>query len=235
MEILLLCFVLISIIEFIAWKNKRKELDQYLKKTTEELETQYIQIFKIKHNDLEFKTRQLESKLSERQEELNSLEARIVEKTKFNESMRQWREEELNRLILQEKADKIKLINIEMDAIRTQQKEAAAQELRLLKQKYEEQCEQYQDAFEIQKDDCNAQLQSILNEITEQKRKRDAANEAILREKEIKEKQTFYKVNLSENDKEDIQLIKSFITSIHNRDALNKLIWDIYIKNLLIN
>ena len=48
------------------------------------------------------------------------------------------------------------------------------------------------------------QLQSELNDF---KARQDSINEAILREKELKEKEDFYSIQISENDQEDIKIL----------------------------
>lgn len=57
-----------------------------------------------------------------------------------------------------------------------------------------------------------------------------AVNEAILREKELKEKEDFYSIQVSENDQEDIKVLQSMDLKLHNRDVIPKLIWELYIR-----
>ena len=71
------------------------------------------------------------------------------------------------------------------------------------------------------------QLQSELNDF---KARQDSINEAILREKELKEKEDFYSIQISENDQEDIKILQSMDLKLHNRDVIPKLIWELYIR-----
>ena len=57
-----------------------------------------------------------------------------------------------------------------------------------------------------------------------------AVNEAILRQKELKEKEDFYSIIVPENDREDIKVLQSMDLKLHNRDVIPKLIWELYIR-----
>lgn len=72
--------------------------------------------------------------------------------------------------------------------------------------------------------------QTLISEIEDYKQKRKAINEAILREKEIQEKEDFYKIKISESDLDDILILKDIEKKIHNREAINKLIYEVFIK-----
>lgn len=72
--------------------------------------------------------------------------------------------------------------------------------------------------------------QTLISEIEDYEQKRKAINEAVLREKEIQEKEDFYKIKISESDLDDILILKDIEKKIHNREAINKLIYEIFIK-----
>ena len=73
--------------------------------------------------------------------------------------------------------------------------------------------------------------QTLISEIEDYKQKRKAINEAVLREKEIQEKEDFYKIKISESDLDDILILKDIEKKIHNREAINKLIYEVFIKH----
>lgn len=72
--------------------------------------------------------------------------------------------------------------------------------------------------------------QTLISEIEDYEQKRKAINEAVLREKEIQEKEDFYKIKISESDLDDILILKDIEKKIHNREAINKLIYEVFIK-----
>ena len=72
--------------------------------------------------------------------------------------------------------------------------------------------------------------QTLISEIEDYEQKQKAINEAVLREKEIQEKEDFYKIKISESDLDDILILKDIEKKIHNREAINKLIYEVFIK-----
>lgn len=77
-------------------------------------------------------------------------------------------------------------------------------------------------------------LEEIKKELQEYLEKQTAANEAILRQKEIEEKQTFYKINLTKEEIEDIIYLKEFENKFHNKEMLQKAIYESYYKKPLM-
>lgn len=71
---------------------------------------------------------------------------------------------------------------------------------------------------------------TLISEIEDYEQKRKAINDAVLREKEIQEKEDFYKIKISESDLDDISILKDIEKKIHNREAINKLIYEVFIK-----
>lgn len=74
------------------------------------------------------------------------------------------------------------------------------------------------------------ELNEIKNKIEDYKKKQQAINEAILRQRELEEKQDFYRVKLTEDAKQDIRYLVSIIDNIKNPTLLYKLIWSEYIQ-----
>lgn len=67
-------------------------------------------------------------------------------------------------------------------------------------------------------------------EVVEYRKKRDAINQAIMREKEIQEKEDFYRVVIDKSSQDDIEILKEIAPKLKNKHALNKLIYDVFIK-----
>ena len=81
-----------------------------------------------------------------------------------------------------------------------------------------------------QKVNIETEIDEITNKLKEFRSIRKSINEAILREKELQEKEDFYSILVSENDKEDIQILQSMDLKLHNRDVIPKLVWELYIR-----
>ena len=78
------------------------------------------------------------------------------------------------------------------------------------------------------------ELAQVKNELDEFQAKRAAVNEAIRREREIEEQEDFYRISITENDIKDIEVLRSIEPRLTNREVLNKLIYDVFIKRPLM-
>ena len=79
----------------------------------------------------------------------------------------------------------------------------------------------------------NNEIEELRSLLEDYKSKRDLINQAIVHEKEIHEQQDFYRIVLNESDKEDIQLLNTIEMRLHSREALYKLIYDVFYKKPL--
>ena len=85
-------------------------------------------------------------------------------------------------------------------------------------------------AYNKKKEELSAKIAQLQSQLDDFKARQDSVNEAILREKELKEKEDFYSIQVSENDQEDIKVLQSMDLKLHNRDVIPKLIWELYIR-----
>ena len=85
-------------------------------------------------------------------------------------------------------------------------------------------------AFEEKSNLISSEIEYLESKLNDFKARQDAVNAAILRQKELDEKEDFYSILVSENDKEDIQVLQQMDLKLHNRDAIPKLIWDLFIR-----
>ena len=83
------------------------------------------------------------------------------------------------------------------------------------------------------KKSVNEEIEELRFLLEDYKSKRDLINQAIVHEKEIREQQDFYRIVLNESDKEDIQLLNTIEMRLHSREALYKLIYDVFYKKPL--
>ena len=83
------------------------------------------------------------------------------------------------------------------------------------------------------KKSVNEEIEELKLLLEDYKSKRDLINQAIVHEKEIHEQQDFYRIVLNESDKEDIQLLNTIEMRLHSREALYKLIYDVFYKKPL--
>lgn len=74
------------------------------------------------------------------------------------------------------------------------------------------------------------ELDLIIEEIKDYEKKREVINKQILMEREAKEKADFYRIVVSDYDIEDLKLISQIEQNFHNKEVLNRAVFDTYIK-----
>lgn len=60
-----------------------------------------------------------------------------------------------------------------------------------------------------------------------------AVNEAIMRERQLQEQSEFYTINLSQSEIDDLLMIKELSPRFNNRELLNKIVYESYVKRPL--
>ena len=83
-------------------------------------------------------------------------------------------------------------------------------------------------AMEAHKNEMLEQIHQIKSELEEERTKRAAINEEILRQKQLEEQQDFYRIQLDPNDKDDVEILRSVAPRLRHPEAINKVIWTGY-------
>lgn len=186
------------------YNKKENELNEKIKRKEEEV-----------NNSLELTTKVLEQE-EEKRNLIISQESEIINKELENYRIRKNNEIEAEFIFLNQNLQK--------------EYEAAKENF----QKYLEETklilEEYNEQINKDKESKANELVIIMKELEDYQKRRDVINENIRREKEIREKENFYKINISNNDIEDIQLLKTIEPNLKNKEALNKLIYEVFIK-----
>lgn len=227
MYILNIIICIINLLIFLSFIVFYKKIKGKLKNKIEEnLEKDYIK-----------KESELSEKIKRKEEEVNNsleLTTKILEQ-----------EEEKRNLIISQESE---IINKELENYRIKKNNEIETEFIFLNQnlqkeydtakenfqKYLEETklalEKYNEQINKDKENKANELTIITKELEDYQKRRDVVNENIRREKEIREKENFYKINISNNDIEDIQLLKTVEPNLKNKEALNKLIYEVFIK-----
>lgn len=95
-----------------------------------------------------------------------------------------------------------------------------------LEEKYKNLEENAQQEFQVKQRSYNNELSYLRKELEDFRSRRDAINEAIRRERELIEKEDFYKIQLTQNDIEDIKLLDSMKNRLSHKEVLPKVIWE---------
>lgn len=209
----ILCAVLIValiIVINVYNKNKKINFEQYKEKYAEQLKQQYESIITATH--------QTDSELKTKKEKLNSIEKEIESKAKFNKTVHQMREQELDRLIEEEKEHKLALVELEVQDWAASAQEVARDNYNQLLIDQEREIRTKQE-----------QVKYLITQLAEQQSKIEAVNKEILRRRAIEEKHEFYCIQISDSAKNDIAILNEIRPKLSNLEIFNKFIYDNYI------
>lgn len=223
MYIFCIIFGILSIIFITQYNKKNKELKQLKDKKFQEVyQEEFNKIKNLIDKDTELLLKNKE-KINESvkcaNERLLEIEKQLSEKINFNENLKKIREDELNRLIEHQRIEKEKALN---EKYQLREKEVIT--------KLEEKIKSWNLEAESTKKKITEEINAIQEILNDFKKKQKVINEAIIREKEIQEKETFYKINISKSDIEDIEVLEQIRPRLKNREALSKLIWEVFIR-----
>ena len=227
MDILYIGIIISLIIGFIVYHkginklNKRKETD-----LQNEIKQRDQYIDDVRHQRVEVTNELIENlKLKVQQ-----LVDEIYEKQRFNKELIRLRQEELDDLIAKERESKKLSLENEMSAYRQTQLTQINAEVSANKVMFDLEKEKLTQQLEQEKSRISNEISAIAQELEDFRIRRESINEAILREKELQEQQDFYKVVVSEKDQLDIQILQDIIPKLNNREAISKLVWELYIR-----
>ena len=95
-----------------------------------------------------------------------------------------------------------------------------------LEEKYKKLEEDAQQEFRTKQKSYSDELSYLRKELEDFRSRREAVNEAIRRERELSEKEDFYKIQLTQNDIEDIKHLDSMKDRLCHKEVLPKVIWE---------
>ena len=239
MEYIVYILLLLSlIILFIVLKDKKKlteenlnlkekkleEIRTYFRKEWEEEENALIQKKKDKLGAIEKEclTHEFVAKeqINKLDFQIKNLETQLVEKEK--------RYNEVNQDLDLYRKGKIK----EIDSTATEYEQrkrllidASIVQYRELRNKlYNEELS----SMQTQKETLENEIKTIKSELEEERIKRAAINEEILRQKQIEEQQDFYRIQLDPNEIGDIEILRDTARRLQRPEIINKIIWSGY-------
>lgn len=209
-----MCFILRSQFQKLYEQKYNEKYEELLKNGKEEIRREAIKESQEILSNLE----ELKEKANSKEAEVYRLDRSIKEKTEFNSSLQKIREEELDKLIKKEKEKR--LLQLEHDV-----EEWAESAQDCANFQFEEAMSNYQ----AELDKKYRELNDLYAEVNEYRDKRRAINEEIMRSRAINEQQDFYRVQLDNDSKNDMELINSIRPRLKKFATLNKLIYDNYI------
>lgn len=218
----ILCIILFSIIIYNNKRNKKKYKQQYYEEIKLELQTVYERE-KAKIDA------EIDAARADAEEERANIRRTMEQNREIFAEMLQDARTQTLEAIEQHKAS--------VDAVAAEYKKGQMEKIDTeIKFQYNEKVEQMNQALQAAQqqltDSLGVQqklLEDVTTEVNTMRATRDALNEEVLRRKEIEEHNEFYRVNLSEIEKADIDLLMSIKEKLHIHDKLDKLIYDVYV------
>ena len=207
-------------------------LSQKRKKIKFEVEQDFIH---NRRQELENELQQLfNDKRSILYDEHSKLIAQYEAETKLYEQETRAAERQRNGVIKYEQ----EVIQSQLDLYRTTESAKIENDLKTKQLAAQHNFEELMNAllqeYNTKKQEIDGELACALQVLDDFKAKQDIINQALLREKEIKEKETFYKIQLSDQDKSDLQLLKEVEAKFFNREIFHRAAYDCYIKKPLL-
>lgn len=92
---------------------------------------------------------------------------------------------------------------------------------------------QLENNYNTHKENLDRDISTLREELSDLKARREAYIEALKAEEKRQQDRAFYIINLTEENKEDIRVLRSIEDKLHNSEALNRLIYDVFIKKPL--
>ena len=81
--------------------------------------------------------------------------------------------------------------------------------------------------------ECEQEIIKFQTALESYQKRQAAVNEAIMRERQLKEQSEFYTINLSQSEIDDLLMIKELSPRFNNRELLNKIVYESYVKRPL--
>ena len=190
-------------------------------------------------------TQKLDEKIIQQNTELENKNRLALETKEWLEGETKRLQEENNKLSLQKESsiEQITTLHNSIGAMEKQAQEAAdlffsdkmkvAQEH--LEQALEEESRKYQDSIK----NFQAEYEEVVNNLLQRHKQleenikllqasNDAAVEAAKRAEEMSDKQNYYRIQLSDADIKEIELLRQVEPYLRDKEALNKVIWKVY-------
>ena len=226
--VLIILLSITVVLYIITLIQEHKKINKIEKAKGEELKN----IFKERWDKEEY---ELDNKLKQKESELRT--KRLKLSTDFERDKYTF-EQKLEQIqaVLKEKEKRYKEVNQDLDLYRSGKMEeidtAAAEYEQHKRTAIEQSIDQYRN---LQTTKANEVINDLLEAIKIEKEKleieknkRAAINEEIRRQREIEEKEDFYRIQIDPNDLNDVKILRDVAPRLRHPEAVNKVIWSGY-------
>ena len=191
------------------WKKGENELDLRLSQKREAIKSESTKLesdFQISKTELNGIINQLDVLLKEKEKRYNEVNQDL-------DLYREGKMKEIDGTAAEYEQRKRQIVEHSIDSYRDQLTEKANQLLR---------------EMVGYKEETQKEIEQIQAELEEERNKRAAINEEILRQKKLEEQQDFFRIQLNPDDSNDIELLRSITPRLRHPEAINKVIWTGY-------
>ena len=224
----LLLFSILLIIIIIGISKKKNKVNQEFNKLKnkrkEELKDYYSEEAQIYQKELELEK---ESKKHSINSEIISLEHKVANlKVQLNE--KEHRYNEVNQDLEVYRKEKIKEIDKAAESEEKRQRLIIDRSIDTYRDLQINKANEILLKMLTAKELKEKEIEEIQNELEEERSKRAAINEEIIRSRAVQEQQDFYRIQLKEEDTQDIEILRSVVHRLRYPEAINKAIWSTY-------
>ena len=228
LSIIIICLAIIFLVLYISANKKLKrikeiKIEEFTEETARECERR-------KEN----KEREFQCFKEATEEKIQNLEKLLVDKerTLFEKeellSEKEKRYNEVNQDLSIYKKKRIEDIDNTTEEYKQKELIKIKQALEQNKLNANSDFNNYVDGYIAKRGLMEAELETIKKELEVERSKRAAINKEILRQKKLQEQEDFYKIQLPEIEKSDIEILRATAPRLRHPEAINKIIWSNY-------
>ena len=191
------------------WSKEENELDNRLRLKREAIKSESTKLesdFQVSKTELDGLLRQMEVLLKEKEKRYNEVNQDL-------DIYKQGKMKEIDGTAAEYEQRKHNLIDQSIEKYRNKQMTLANAKLELM---------------QAERDDYLKEIEEIKTNLEAERSKRAAINEEIRRQKEVEMKQDFYRIQFNEEDKNDVEVLRSIAPRLRHPEAINKVIWSAY-------
>lgn len=191
------------------WSREENELDNRLRLKREAIKSESTKLesdFQVSKTELDGLLRQLEVQLKEKEKRYNEV----------NQDLNLYREGKMKE-IDGTAAEYEQRKRIEIEQILKQAELNANSSFN-----------NQVDSYLARRAQMESELEEVQKSLEEERTKRAVINEEIRRQREVEEQQDFYKIQFSDEDRNDVEILRSVAPRLRHPEAINKVIWSAY-------
>lgn len=191
------------------WEQEKQKIDYERKVHEGNVNNQINQLknqYKLDASKYEGELKQLEVKLQEKEKRYNEVNQDL-------DLYKQGKMKEIDGTAAEYEQRKHNLIDQSIEKYRNKQMTLANAKLELM---------------QAERDDYLKEIEEIKTDLEAERSKRAAINEEIRRQKEVEMKQDFYRIQFNEEDRNDVEILRSIAPRLRHPEAINKVIWSAY-------